>query len=162
LDGFQKFDLAVWVCLDDAALADQSHYEADGEGAATEAEAVDLVSGLIVAADERVDVADILPDADAKSSAERRQRLEVLGTDAIIVMNDLFANGRGYWRLDVNRLLHSPHVRFERARRPVPGTIGQKDNVLYHSSPHLPQSVARLLSTCNREPNCAVDRDEPG
>src|ERR1700755_2955966 len=79
LHGGEQQGLAVRFRLDDSALADQPHHQSDREGPADEPEAVYAISELVVAADERVEVPDILPDTDAERAAEGSERFQALG-----------------------------------------------------------------------------------
>src|SRR5450631_3626511 len=74
------------------ALADQTHQQADGEGAPAETEAINLIPIIEVAAYESVDVADVGPNPDAERAAERSDRLEVLGADTIVIINKLLGS----------------------------------------------------------------------
>src|SRR6185437_6184480 len=109
--------------------ADQSHHQANSEGAAAETESVNLIAHVEIAAYERVDVADVLPDADAQRAAERSEWLEVLGADTVVVENELLRIFRVSRRLDVDRLIKSPDVGFEWAGGAVASPVGQQDDV---------------------------------
>jgi hypothetical protein len=64
-------------------IENQADDDTDGEGAATEPEAVDIVAvALVVAAGEFVDVDDVPLQAEAKRAAKNRPRLERRGADA--------------------------------------------------------------------------------
>src|ERR1035437_6273808 len=110
LYGFAQFGFAVRLRLHDPTFADQAHHQPDGEGAAAETEAVNLIAHVVVAANEGVEVFGVLPDADTERLAKRGDRLEVLGADAVVVIDDLlWILGIGR-RLDVDRLIEPPDV----------------------------------------------------
>src|SRR4029078_10857343 len=69
--------------LDDPAFADQPHQQPNRAGAAAEAEAVDWIADVAIAADESVELLHVLPDANAERAAKRGNRLEVFGADAV-------------------------------------------------------------------------------
>ena len=87
-----------------------SHQQANSECATAESETVNLIAGLIVPADEGVEVFDVLPNTDAERAAERSDWLEVLGADPVIVIDDLLGIFRIGWRRDVDRLIEPPDV----------------------------------------------------
>src|SRR5262249_48376345 len=123
---------------DEAALADHPHQQAHRERAAAEAERKDLVAFFVVAAGEGVEVPDIAPDADPERAAEKRKRLEVLGSHSLIVERDLPPQPGRRHRVDVECLIEPPDVGLEKLRRAVSGAVGQQHDVLWHApSPRL-------------------------
>src|SRR5438105_13252791 len=71
----RKISLLVLV-FDEALRRDQARYDADGEGAAAEAEAVDPITGLVVAAAETIDRTHIALQPKAEDAAEHRKQPE--------------------------------------------------------------------------------------
>src|SRR5260370_23920313 len=84
----REIGLVVVVC-DKPLGGDQTGDDADGEGAAAEAETIDLIAGLIVAATEAVDREHVALQSKSEDAAERRKQLERRRADAVIVESDL-------------------------------------------------------------------------
>ena len=99
--------------------SDQPREGARREGAAAEAEHVDLVSGLPVPADESVELADVGRHADAGGAVERGEWLPARGADALDVVRDLIGLGA------VERLVEPPHVGFLGGEG-VAGAVGEQ------------------------------------
>src|SRR5262249_48761242 len=132
---------------DEAALADQPHQQAHRAGAAAEAERKYLIALFVIAAGEGVEVPDIAPDANPERAAEKRERLEILGSHALVIEHDLPPQSGRRHRVDVERLIEPPDVGLEKLRRAVSGAVGQQHDVLRHTpSPRLVPK-ARVLNS---------------
>ena len=74
--GVARQMLFIAVVADKPDARDEAGNDADGERAAAEAEAENLVAGLVVAAAERIDIDDVALQPEAENAAEDGQRLE--------------------------------------------------------------------------------------
>src|SRR5229473_1881259 len=109
-------------------IENQADDDTDGEGAATEAEAVDIVAvALVVAAGEFVDVDDVPLQAEAERAAKNRPRLERGGADAVVVECDLVISRQ------VQRLEGAPDICAPDLRRGIARAVGQQNNVSAHA-----------------------------
>ena len=109
-------------------ICDQTGDDPDRERAATEAETVDSIARIIVAATKAVDVDHIAHQAEPEDAAENGEQLERRGADAVIVIGDL-PGGLG----EIERLKHPPDVGLEQLCRAIAGTVRQQDNILRRS-----------------------------
>ena len=107
----------------------QRHGEADGERAAAEAEGVDVIACLVVAAGVLVDVEDVPLQAVAEHAAQHGQRLERRRADAVVVVGDLLA-AIGRRRPEVHRFVHAPDVRLEQLGAAVAGAVREQHDCL--------------------------------
>ena len=125
----QSIELALVVRLHQSLVRDQGHDEARGECAAAEAERIDGVALLVVAAGVLVDVEDVPLQAVAEHAAEDRQRLEPRRADAVVVVGDLRA-AIGRRRAEVHRLVHAPDVGLEQLGAAVAGAVREQHDGL--------------------------------
>ena len=121
----------VVVVVDKPLPRDHRRHDADGEGAAAEAEAVDAIAGTVVAAAEAVERDHVALQAEAEDAAKRREQLERRRTDAVIIECNLPAR-----ITQVQELEQPPDIGLEHSLGAVAGPIRQQHDISRRSVGH--------------------------
>jgi hypothetical protein len=127
---------------DQAHAVNEADEHAEGEGATAESEHVDVVAGLVVAAQEGIELAHVLLQAKPDRAPQHRQRLEPFGADAVVIDVDLVALG------EIERFADPPDIGFEELGRAVSRPVGQDDDRLVRHGLPSRSPVAMLTLAC--------------
>jgi len=107
-----------FISIDDTLTRDQGDGDAHGEGPAAEPEAVDLVSFIVGATEETVDLFDVAGQPSTKGEPEDGHGGKGRGSNPVVIKGDLSASvGK------IEGLIGAPDVGLVRGRGAVAGAV---------------------------------------